>query len=262
MVPATVPGVDVDIRDDVGWITINAPQRRNALTLAMTRSIAEQTSALAGQDAIRAVVITGVGTAFSAGSDLDDTSDGHERASAYVDVYTAMTLAPKPVICRVNGHTYGGALGIVASSDLSVMSVDSTFGLLEPRMGLVATSAAVPLLRRLQHTDAAEILLSGRRFSAEHAAAIGLVTTCVPANALDATVADFIADIRECGPEALRECKRLLWASVSLDEWARRQIVALTAVVEAGDESRSGRHARRAGHSPPWSSSATTTDPA
>jgi enoyl-CoA hydratase/carnithine racemase len=259
MVPVTAPGIDVDIRDDVGWVTINAPQRRNALTLAMTRSMAEQTSALAAQDAIRALVITGVGTAFSAGSDLDDDSDGLQRASAYVDLYTAMTSAPKPVICRVNGHTYGGALGIVASSDLSAMSVGGTFGLPEPRMGLVATSAAMPLLRRLQGTDAAEILLSGRRFSAEHAAAIGLVTTCVSADALDATVADFIADIRECGPDALRECKRLLWASMSLGEQARRQIVALTAAVDAGDESRAGRLARAAGHSPPWSSAAKTT---
>jgi enoyl-CoA hydratase/carnithine racemase len=255
-IPA-VSGIDLIVEADVGRVTINVPDRSNALTLAMTRAITDAIIDLANRAAIRVIVVTGEGTAFSAGTDLADDSGVVERAEAYLDLYRTITEAPVPVIARVNGHMYGGAIGIVASCDLSVMAAEGTYGVPEPQLGLVATSTAVPLLRRVRRTDAAEMLLTGRRYSASHALAIGLVNLTVPADALDYAVATYVDEIRRGGPQALYECKKLLWRLDQFDERAAAGwMIAVTSQIAGSAEAREGSQARQERRPPVWTRSA------
>ena len=153
----------------------------------------------------------------------------------------------------VNGHVYGGAIGLIASCDLAVMAEEGTFGFPEPRMGMVATTAAIPLLRKVGRTAAAELLLTGRRYGADHAAAIGLVNKAVASADLDGAVTEYLDDLRRCGPEALALCKELLDRLPRLDPpYAEQLTIEMSAQVAASEEAAEGQLARRSQRPPSW----------
>lgn len=237
-------------------ITIDAPQTRNALTPAMLNTLIDGIREVSRDELVRAVVITGTQTTFSSGTDMRAEGTLEERATGYARLYELIESIDQPVIARVNGHVYGGAIGIVASCDLAVMSEAGTLGFPESRMGMVATTAAVPCVRRVGVTNAAELLLTGRRFSASHAAQIGLVNRSVPLEQLDEIVDGYLEDICSGGPRAIAASKKLIKhvRDVSYGD-ALRWSVALTEEIAGTAEAAEGRAARLENRRPNWVSS-------
>jgi methylglutaconyl-CoA hydratase len=231
----------------VVWLTLNRPAIHNAFD---DRQIAELTAALgelATDDTVRAVVLTGAGSSFSAGADLNwmrratsySEADNLRDANALAGLMKALYEMPRPTVARVNGAALGGGTGLVACCDVAVASASATFGTTEVRLGIIPAVIGPYVIAAIGARQARRLMLTGERISAEHAARIGLVHEVVPADQLDAAVKQIVNHLLKGGPRAIAAAKRLArdLADRAIDEAliddTARRIAALRATPEA-----------------------------
>jgi len=202
----------------VGWIRLNRPEVRNAFNAVMIRELRRAVGAMAGDASVRVVVLSGEGTAFCAGADLNwmrevirfsferNLEESLDLAGFLHDLYAL----PKPTIARVNGPAIGGGAGFLSACDIVVASTPARFGLSEVKIGLVPACIAPYVLRRIGERWARQYFLTGERFDAERALEIGLVNAVAGPEALDERVDGFVRGLVSSGPEALAAAKDLL----------------------------------------------------
>jgi len=213
--------VDFTVRDHVARVTIDRPDRMNAVDLATEAELIRIWEAIEKDRAVRVVVLTGAGDrAFCTGADMKGRSSGLSgleywaapRPGGFGGIALRETL-DVPVVARVNGHALGGGMEMVLGCDIVVASQNATFGLPEPRVGRLALDGGIAMLtRRIGHVDAMGMLLTGRRIGAEEARAFGLVNEVVAADALDAAVDRWIGEILACAPLSVRAIKAMVRA--------------------------------------------------
>ena len=229
--------VRYEVVDGVATLTLDRPDARNILDGASLTALREHLASAAADDAVRVIVLTGTGSAFCAGADLRGATAGDAEGfaaagpQALVDVLTAMLDHPKPLIARVQGHVAGGGNGLVAACDLAVAVDAAKFAFSEVRVGVAPAVISVVCLAKMAPSQAAELLLTGERVSAERAREAGLVQRVVPADDLDAAVAGWVDALRRGGPLALAATKDLLRTVPALP---RDEAFAMTAALSAG----------------------------
>ena len=243
--PDAGPPTTLVVDGGVATITLDRPDRRNALSAELVDSLADHLREAVADDAARVVVLTNAGTTFCAGADLETGRAGGGRNSL-VDVLTAVLDAPKPVVGRIAGHCMGGGVGLAAACDVSVVADDARIGFTEVRIGVAPAMISVVCLPKLRRADAAELFLSGERITAERAVEVGLLNRAVPREQLDAAVAEVVAKLVQGGPSGLAAVKRLLREVPQLprDE-AFVATEALSAELFASDEAAEGMAAFR-----------------
>ena len=205
--------VRYDVSGGTGTVTLDSPDNRNALSAALRSELRAALEAAVADDAVRVIVLTHTGRVFCSGMDLKEASGAGAQSQGVRDVPALLQLieeAPKPVVARVAGPARAGGLGLVGACDVAVASDDVTFALTEVRLGVVAAVVSVPLLPRLDPRAAAELFLTGEKFSAARAVEIGLLTRAVPAESLDSEVERFVSMLALGAPGALAATKRLL----------------------------------------------------
>jgi len=202
--------VRIEQRGPVAWLRLDSPANRNALGGPVLAGLVSGLMGALASPEVRVVVLTGTGNVFSSGADLRDTTDLAVIEQAYRDLFEGIIDAGKPVVARINGHCFGGAIGLASVCDLSVTVDEALFGFTEVRLGRTATLASVVSLPRLRPGDAAELLLRGNRIDGSRAADLGLVNKAVPRDRLDAEVDDIVSDLLAAGPMALANTKRLI----------------------------------------------------
>ena len=182
----SVPGPMVEVRAQppVGAIVLNRPDKHNALSREMLQLIIQALDDLHQEAKVRAIVFSAQGTSFCAGMDLHEMSHTskqdnawemwHKDAVLYKEVVERMLRFPKPIIAAVQGAALASGCGLVLASDLVIGSPEATFGLPEPRHGLVAGIVAPLLNFRVGGSRAAQMLLTARQFTAEEALRIGI----------------------------------------------------------------------------------------
>lgn len=240
----------------VATLTLDRPDRRNALDPALLAALADAIGAVAGD--VRVVVLTGAGSAFSAGADLEWMRASRdlpgkrnlEDAAAMAAAFDAIDACPKAVIARVNGPAIGGGAGLVACADVAVAVEGTRFAFAEARLGLLPASIAPYVVRRIGPGHARELFTSGRPFDAEEARSLGLVHHVVAAEDLDARVETLAESFLACGPEAIARNKRLLrdmTAALALPDLPDR-----IAEARASDEGQEGATAFLEKRPPRW----------
>jgi enoyl-CoA hydratase len=199
--------------DSVATLTLNRPDKLNALNPAVFVELREHLDAIAADESVRCVVLTGAGRAFCAGHDLAAIAD-HERApSKHFEPETvdALEQLPQPTIARIHGHCYTGGLELALACDLLVADESARLGDTHGQWGLVPIwGMSVRLPERVGRSIAKELMFTSRRISGADAAAIGLVDRCVPDDELDATVAALAGEIVANSAGTNRIVKRLL----------------------------------------------------
>ena len=211
--------VIVDIAGAVATVTINRPERLNAMDSHAHLALSDALDRLAADDDIRVVVLTGAGDrAFSAGRDLKelgaDVSDDERRETEdrwrRIRRLTDRFDYPKPIIARVQGLALGGGFELALACDIVVAAEGASFALPESKRGLIPFAGGVHRLpRQLPLKTAMGYLLTGRGMSAARAYELGLVNEVVPADRLDTAVASWAADIVACAPlsvGAIKQC--------------------------------------------------------
>src|ERR1700759_5286599 len=168
----TSNAIDLKVTGAVGTIVLNRPQRRNALTRAMLAQLSEALSDLHLEKRVRAIILTGAGSAFCAGMDVHEmqhaasltdaekSQEWGDTAEAYCELVTQMLQLPKPIIASVNGPAVAGGAGLVLASDVVVATATAQFGLPEPRHGLISGVVAPLLAFRVGGGAAARLLMT------------------------------------------------------------------------------------------------------
>jgi enoyl-CoA hydratase/carnithine racemase len=184
-----------DVADGVARISINRPERRNALSWDVIAQMRARAAEAKADPGVRVVVITGTGDkAFCAGADLGNMADGasflelHEGRGGLAELFQELWALGKPTIARVHGYALAGGFGLAMACDLVVAADNAVFGTPEIDVGLWPYMITVPLTRSMPPKKALELMLTGRRVDATEAERIGFVTRVVPLADLDAAV--------------------------------------------------------------------------
>lgn len=229
----------------IAWITLNAPERRNALTTAMMTRLSSLLQTADEDDAVRVVVLGHAGTAFCAGIDLGSDTP---PVQAFPSLLSSLLAVDKPVVARVGGAARAGGIGLLAACDLAVAARSATFAFSEVRVGVVPAVISAVVLPRLAPAAARELFLTGEVFDGVRAASIGLVTTAV--DDVDAAVASYVDSLLLGGPTALAGIKALFRDDLLSDRLAA--LAVESAQWFAGDEGREGMAAFREKRRPRW----------
>jgi enoyl-CoA hydratase/carnithine racemase len=203
---------------DIRTLTLDRPEALNALTPALLTELADALDAAAADDAVRVVVLTGTGRAFSAGVDLkalaaEPPADGDVSGALNTPARRACDLLsqmPKVTIAKVNGHCYTGALELALACDLMVVSDAAKLGDTHAKWGLRPTwGMSARLIRAVGVTRARDLSYTARTFTGAEAHAWGMASQCVPADELDATVDELAAQIAANDPASIAAYKDL-----------------------------------------------------
>jgi len=242
-------------------ITLNRPDRRNALSRELIAELTAAFERAAADSAVRCVILTGAGSVFCAGMDLaelQESLDAPAEASPVWDdalrlarLYDRIYTLPKPTIAAVQGSALAGGAGLVTVCDLAISVPEAKFGYPEVRRGLVAAMVMPHLMRHVGERMARHLLLAGELVSADEAAHAGLLNEVVPTDQLIDRAMALARACAEGGPNALARTKELL-AQFS------RQALSIEAAAEASaaprltEECREGLRAFFAKKAAPW----------
>ncbi|WP_439571996.1 enoyl-CoA hydratase/isomerase family protein [Phreatobacter sp.] len=226
-------------------LTINRPDKRNAMNAEVIAGLAAGWRSAQDDPAIRVIVLTGAGDkAFCAGADLGRGTGAFQDASKpttdYADLLRLTQNSTKPSIARVNGTCMAGGMGLLCMTDMAVATADALFGLPEVKVGVFPMQVLSLLQRTVPRRLVAEWCLTGEPFTADEARAAGLINHVVPAGELDARVDWLVGRLTDKSPAAIRRGKYAMRAiqSMSFDEaiaFTEGQI-ALTAATEDAKE--------------------------
>jgi methylglutaconyl-CoA hydratase len=220
----------------VTTLTLNRPEKRNALNIALLESLRAALTAAEADSTQRVLVLGGAGPVFCSGLDLGEANepDAVARSAGLVsEVLCALATSRLVTIARVHGAAMAGGAGLMSACDFAIATRNTKFGFPEVRRGLVPALIMTLLRRQLQERDARELLLLGESFDAARAQAIGLINrVAADEGALDADVRSIVSSLLQGAPGALAETKRLfreLWPAPLADDLHRANAFHLAA---------------------------------
>ncbi len=246
--------------DRVATITIDRPQRRNALSWAVIGELRKAFAAADADPEVRVVVLTGAGDrAFCAGADLEGMAAGagfadlHDARGELAGLFLDMWDLGKPIVARVRGYALAGGFGLACACDLVVCSDDAQFGAPEIDLGLWPHMITVPLTRSMPPKKALELMMTGRRVDAAEAERIGFVQRVVPVDELDAAVAELASTLAAKPPVAMklgRSSFYAAWDAAAAD--ALRMLHPMLTVTASTEEAAEGIAAFTEKRPPTW----------
>ena len=245
----------------VATLTLNRPEVHNAFDDKLIAELTEAIETLGGRDDIRAIVITGAGKSFSAGGDLAwmracaeyDESQNAADAMRLARLMSVLDGVPKPTIARVNGHAFGGGVGLTACCDIVLASSRARFSLSEVRLGLVPAVISPYVIAAIGPRQARRYFLTAEAMDAGTALRIGLAHAVVDPDDLDDAVAQEIDHLLKGGPTALAEAKALIARlAPPVDEATRSDTAALIARLRVSAEGQEGLTAFLDKRAPDW----------
>jgi methylglutaconyl-CoA hydratase len=246
-----------------GTIVLNRPDKRNALARQMLTDLAQALDDLHQERKVRAVILTGAGSAFCAGMDLaemqatsqqpDALAQWHEDAVQYRELLDKLLQFPKPIIAAVNGPAVAGGAGLLLASDIVLGTPEARFGLPEPRRGVVAGMVAPLLVFKIGGSHAANLLLTARTIEAAEAHRLGLYHEVVAGDLVWARAQQIAGEIAHSAPESILLTKKLLNETIA--EHVQTQLsagAAVSATARTTDAAREGLAAFLEKREPKW----------
>jgi enoyl-CoA hydratase/carnithine racemase len=207
----------------LGVVTLNRPERRNALSLDLMLELIECLDAVASNSEIRVVILAAAGKVFSSGHDLNElvggTIAGYRRIfDVCTQLMSKIQSIPQPVIAQVQGIATAAGCQLVATCDLAVCSSEATFATPGVKNGLFCSTPMVALTRAVGRKRAMQMLLTGKSIDAASAAAWGLVNTVVPPAGLESETRKLACQITEASPFTISVGKQAYYAQIELDQ--------------------------------------------
>ncbi len=245
----------------VARIVLSRPEVRNAFDDELISELSRVFFDLAVDPATRAVILSGEGPTFCAGADVAwmrkagtySREENEADAGRMARMLRAIDECPKPVIVAVHGAAIGGGVGLVAAADIAIAAEATVFSLAEVRLGLIPAVISPYVLRAIGARQARELFLTGERFDAQRARAIGLVHAVVAAEELAPAAARKVDLLLAAGPESIEAAKRLIERVALLGpEEAMPMTVRAIAERRASEEAREGLTAFLEKRPPRW----------
>ena len=210
--------IKVQLGESMAWVNLDRPEVRNALNPDLIRELTEVFDWLNSRDDIRVIILKGNGKAFCAGADLaymkdmagfsynQNLADAQNLSKLFQTIY----FCNKAVIVDVHGACIGGANGIIAAADIVIAEKETKFAFSEVRLGITPATISPFVVQKIGNTVAKELMLTGRRFTADEAKDFRLVNVVVNEDGMIDTERQFIEHFMHASPDAIAECKNLL----------------------------------------------------
>ena len=210
--------IKVQLGESMAWVNLDRPEVRNALNAELIRELTEVFDWLNSRDDIRVIILKGNGKAFCAGADLaymkdmagfsynQNIADAEKLSKLFQTIY----FCNKAVIVDVHGACIGGANGIIAAADIVIAEKETKFAFSEVRLGITPATISPFVVQKIGNTAAKELMLTGRRFTADEAKAFRLVNVVVSEAEMINTERQYIEHFLHASPDAIAECKNLL----------------------------------------------------
>jgi len=201
----------------VATLMLNRPDKHNAMSRQMLLDLTKATAQLGSDDAVRVVVLTGAGKSFCAGGDLAwmqeqmgmDAQTRKSEARKLATALSALDALPKPLIGKLHGNAFGGAVGLACICDAAFGAEHIKLGLTETRLGLIPATIGPYVVARMGIGSARQVFMSGRLFDAVEAVRLGVLAHAVPVGDLDALIEREITAYLACAPGAVAAAKAL-----------------------------------------------------
>lgn len=230
------PLVLIAVDGSVTTVTLNRPEKRNALNVPMLEELCAAIAAAESNSGQRIFILRGAGPIFCSGLDLNEASNSdiaHRSAELVGEALRALATTRLITIARIHGAAIAGGAGLMSACDFAMATTDTKFGYPEVRRGLVPALIMTFLRRQVRERDARELLLLGKLFDAPHAYAIGLINRIVADEpALDIEIGALVSSLLQGAPDALAATKKLLrelWPASVADDLARAHAFHLAA---------------------------------
>jgi methylglutaconyl-CoA hydratase len=210
--------IKVQLGESMAWVNLDRPEVRNALNADLIRELTAVFEWLNSRDDIRVIVVKGNGKAFCAGADLaymkemanfsynQNIADAEKLSKLFQTIY----YCDKAVIVDVHGACIGGANGIIAAADIVIAEKTTKFAFSEVRLGITPATISPFVVSKIGNTAAKELMLTGRRFTADEAKTFGLVNVVVDEAEMVDMERQYIDYFMQASPDAVAECKNLL----------------------------------------------------
>ena len=242
--------IKVQLGESMAWINLDRPEVRNALNPELIRELTEVVDWLNSRDDIRVIILKGNGKAFCAGADLaymkemagfsynQNIADAEKLSKLFQTLY----FCDKAVVVDVHGACIGGANGIIAAADIVIAERETKFAFTEVRLGLTPATISPFVVSKIGNAAAKELMLTGRRFTADEAKDFRLVNVVVNEAEMVDTERQYIDHFLHASPDAIAECKNLLrLVSNTVDPnnpvyYQTSQLIAAQRVSPAGQE--------------------------
>lgn len=253
----------IEMRDHVAWLTMSRPECHNAFDAELIQVLTDALLTLNADPHIRAIVITGSGSTFSAGADLNwmrdmakaDESENFEDSLRLAKLMRTLNFMNKPTIARVNGAAYGGGVGLIACCDIAIGVEATKFSLSEVKLGLVPAVISHYVISAIGVRHARRLFLSAEIFDSELALRIGLLHETVAFAKLDETIDKTLHWLLKGGPVAQKAAKelalRVSGSTLADAEKMDQENAALIAKLRVSKEGQEGLNAfleKRAAH--------------
>jgi methylglutaconyl-CoA hydratase len=251
-------------RRGVATLTLNRPQVHNAFDAALVARLTRLLVELKSRPELRVVVLTGAGRSFSAGADVHwmrsmascSEEENFEDALHLADLVSLLNAMPVPTVARINGHAFGGGVGLIACCDIALASSEARFALSEVRLGIVPAVISPYVIAAIGERHARRLFLSGEAMDAELARRVGLVHEIAPPDQLDAALEHQLDMLLKGGPVALRESKELIFTvgggGISADQALKRRTAQIIAQLRGSEEGQEGLAAFLEKRTPRW----------
>jgi enoyl-CoA hydratase/carnithine racemase len=246
----------------VARVTIDRPERRNAMSFGVVQGLRDAVAEAKADDAVRVVVLTGAGDkAFCSGADLGGggiaestgVSAAHEGRGMLADLFRDLWDVGKPTIGRVRGYALAGGFGLALACDFVIAADDAQFGTPEVNVGLWPYMITVPLLRSMPPKRVLELMMTGRRVDAAEAERIGFVTRVVPVDELDDAVDDLAANLASKSPLIMRWGRESFYRVLDMDpDDALAYLQAMLTITSASEDTAEGVAAFAEKREPKW----------
>ena len=217
--------IEIQKENNVATIFLNRPDVHNAMNEKLMKELTTCFHELGKDDSIRTIILTGKGKSFCAGADLNwmksmakySKEENINDSRLLLNLYEAIYNCPKPVIGRVNGHAFGGGIGLFAVCDIIIAVPDCKFAFSEVKLGIIPAVISTYIVRKIGLSNMRRLFLTGERFNSEYAKEVGLIDYVITPEELDEKIKNYIELLQSSGPIAIVEVKKLIDSCENMD---------------------------------------------
>lgn len=210
--------IELKTEEDVAFISLNRPDVHNAMNEKLMKELTDCFKDISTDEKVRVIVLSGNGKSFCSGADLNwmksmvdySKEENIKDSHLLLDLYEGIYSCPKPVIGRINGHAFGGGIGLIAVCDIAIGVPDKKYAFSETKLGIIPSVISTYVARRLKLSDMRRLFVTGEHFNSDYAEKIGLLDYVVTEDELDKKVEKYVKILRSSGPKAIVECKGLV----------------------------------------------------
>ena len=241
--------IELHKQEDIATISLNRPNVHNAMNELLMKELTSCFKSCSMDDTLRIIILTGKGKSFCAGADLNwmknmvgySKEENIRDSNLLLNLYNSIYQCPKPVIARVNGHAFGGGLGLFAVCDLVIALPEAKFAFSEVKLGIIPSVISSFIARRM--TTIAHMrryFITGERFTAHDAEKLGLIDYVVSEQDFDKTIEKYVSILKSSGPQAIAEVKKLIdnYENLPIEKYMEHTVVKISElrVSEEGQE--------------------------